>query len=83
MPWGKELIERIESFRELENDWNSYGGRKISEEAIEKAKYFANGLFVVPTPEGGVEISLGDEEVFLLIHPDGTWETGCIENGLP
>ena len=85
MPWRKELIKKIESFRELGDNWDSYGCRKISEEAIEKAKYFAEGLFVVPTSEGGVEIYLGDDEVFILIHPDGTWETGCVieDDGIP
>lgn len=78
MPWRKDLIKRIESFRELGDNWDSYGSRKISEEAIKKAKYFIDGLFVAPVSGGGIQIELGDGEVFILIHPDGTWETGCV-----
>jgi len=78
MPWRKELAKKIDSFLELEHDWDSYGGRSISKKATMMAKFFTNGLFVAPTSEGGIQITLGDEDVFILVHPDGTWETGCV-----
>ena len=80
MPWTKELAKKIDSFLELEHDWDSYGARPVSYKAMMMAKFFTEGLFIEPTSEGGINISLGDEDVFILIHPDGTWETGCVND---
>jgi len=76
MPWREELVKEIDSLLELEENWDSYGGRPISKKATMMAKFFIKGLFIAPTSEGGVQITLGDETVFVLIHPDGTWEAG-------
>lgn len=78
MPWRRELAKKIDSLLGLEENWDSYGGRPISKKATMMAKFFTEGLFIAPTSEGGIQITLGDENVFILIHPDGTWETGCV-----
>lgn len=72
--------KRIDSFGTLKENWNSYGAKPISKEAIKEAKRLIKGLFIVPTSEGGIQITLGDEEVFILIHPDGTCDTTTLPN---
>ena len=66
-----ECLTRLESFKGFKN-WDSYDGLPISEEAIDKAKGLLNGLFVIPTSSGCVEISLGNEEIIILILTDGS-----------
>ncbi len=62
-----EALKRIESFKELKEDWDSYGGRPIYPCAIAKAKELVEGFFVAPLPDGGIRISLGDEAILLTI----------------
>lgn len=71
--------ERIESFRKLEENWDSYHGSPIGAEAIEVAKVFSatfSDLFVAPTTGGGVmfeDSSMPEGYGFLIdFRDDGT-----------
>ncbi len=67
----KEALERLESFKSLGEDWDSYGGKPISTAAIETAKKMLEGFFVCPLSDGTVEISFGNEEWVLKIDEAG------------
>jgi hypothetical protein len=41
---SKRLLDRLNSFRDLEFDWDGYGAGKISEDAIEKAAAFIENM---------------------------------------
>ena len=70
----KLITEDLEAFRELKDNWDSYGGKPITGVALEQAKYFLD-LFIAPTSEGGILITLGDnEDIAIEIHSNGTWE---------
>jgi len=77
----KLLRQELKEFAKLEKDWDSCGGYPITKEALKTAKHFLDGLFIAPLSSGGLDITLGDEEVFILVQPDGTWETGaCLDS---
>ena len=68
----QEALDRLESFKQLEENWDSHGGSPISHIAIESAKDIIGGLFVAPYCDGSVGISFGEDELFMiLIEPDG------------
>jgi len=70
----KEELERLEKLRKLKENWDSYGGSPPTKEAAERAIQFIKGTFIAPLPDGGIQITFGeDEDVFIDIHPDGTW----------
>jgi len=74
--------QRLEGFRQLPDNWDSYGASRITDEAIEKGKSIlafmaaagiAEELFVAPSPSGGIQIEWGSPggEVELEIPPTG------------
>ena len=74
--------QRFEQFKQLPENWDSYGALRISDEAIEKGKSiltlmpavgFSGEPFVAPSPSGGVQIEwdLPEREVVLEIPPTG------------
>ena len=74
--WGggmntEEALERIESFKKLEKNWDSYGGLPIHPAAIERAKKLVDGFFVCPISDGNIGISFGDEDIMLVIDVEG------------
>lgn len=72
MPMGiKEALEKVESFRGLKRNWDSYDGLPPSQAAIEKAKTLLSGLFVCPLCDGTISITLGGEEITLIVNQEG------------
>ena len=67
----REALRRLEDFRELEQNWDSYGGRPISPAAIDKVIDLLEGFFVTPICDGTIGITFGDEDVTLIINHDG------------
>ena len=67
---SQEVLRDLESFRELEPNWDSYGGHPISKAAIDAASNLVEGLFVCPLPSGEVAISLG-EDIMLRATTEG------------
>ena len=66
-----EALKRLDELNSLEKDWDSYGGLKPDHTAIEKARKLLEGLFVCPINDGNIGITLGDEEVTLIIDNQG------------
>ena len=48
----EEALKRLESFRELKQNWDSYGGLPIHPAAIDRAKKLIEGFFVCPISDG-------------------------------
>ena len=66
-----DLVARIGSFPSVEN-WDSYGGKPITKEARDKAISLIQGIHAVPLADGGIRITLGnDEEVIIKVWPNG------------
>ena len=74
--------QRLEQFRQLPENWDSYGAPRITDEAIEKGKSiltlmtaagFFEEPFVAPSPSGGIQIEwcIPGGEVELQIPPTG------------
>lgn len=74
--------QRFEQFKQLPENWDSYGASHISDEAIEKGKSiltlmtaagFSKQPFVAPSPSGGIQIEwyVPGREVVLEIPPTG------------
>ena len=66
-----EALKRLEELKALEGNWDSYGGLKPSHTAIKKAKELVEGLSVCPINNGTIGITLGDEEVTLIVNNQG------------
>lgn len=54
----KKLIDYIDSFKDLPENWNSYGAKPTTSEAITTAKALLKGLTVVPRNNGGIQIEI-------------------------
>lgn len=67
------LRETIDSFAELEENWNSYGAPVIELPAIVAAKQIVSGWCAVPTVAGGVqlEVHVPGCDIEIDIGPDG------------
>lgn len=68
----QEMTERIESFRELKQDWDSYGAVPIKANSIELALAVARSLpgddwFVGPVNDGSVEFENNNATAFVRI----------------
>lgn len=68
---SKRALKRLDEFKSLKKNWDSYGGLKPDHTAIEKSKKLIEGLFVCPMNNGNIEITLGDEEVTLIVDNQG------------
>jgi len=73
--------ERLESFKALAPDWDSYGAKPIDPRAIEVARalvpFIRDGIQVFPMKDGGVLFETDDADI--AISPDGvvaveSWE---------
>lgn len=71
------ITEDLDAFKKLKAGWDSYSGKAITSEAIDRAERLLD-FFIAPTSEGGILITLGsNDDVSVSIHSDGTWD---IEN---
>lgn len=85
------VAHRMEQFQQLKQDWNSYGARRISSDAMATAMSLlvAYGARiptpeVFPTVEGGVKFEWGSdsESVEVEFQPDGTIAILIDDNGV-
>jgi hypothetical protein len=80
----KQFITKLESFKSLEPNWDSYGAQPPSSKTVETAINFVkkadkNELplyFVAPGPNGElvIEFRKGKKEASAFINPDGSTE---------
>lgn len=78
-----DVVARIEEFRSLAADWDSYGSRPIADRAIREATAFVarvptsllEDLWAVPTPPGGVgfEMHARGWTVVIDVDDQGRW----------
>lgn len=67
----KDMFKILDSFTELEENWDSYGAHPISPKAIAKARFIMETLpWPVPTVNGGVALEW-DADSTLEIDADG------------
>lgn len=81
---AKQFITKLNSFKSLETNWDSYGAQPPSEENVNQAISFVakadkNLLplyFVAPGPNGELvlEFRKGNKEASAYINPDGSTE---------
>lgn len=79
--WLGIVDDRMEEFLELDDNWNSYGAKRINEEIPPKALRLLLKIdssdtpepFVAPTPDGGIDIEWNTEDKLLSfkVRPDG------------
>lgn len=68
--------ERLESFRELKEGWDSYGGKPIRERSIDWAKVIlfrvgqGGGWTPIPCSDGGVQLEFHEQgiDIEIVIH---------------
>lgn len=73
-----EILKKIDSFKDLKENWDSYGSEKIKSTAIRLASHFVNqcsknGLvveFVVPMSSGNIQMEWGNN-LELEIYSNG------------
>ena len=67
-----EMLERIDSFKDLKPGWDSYDGESINKATIEFAKRIARmlsddeGWFVAPCGNGEIHFESNNEEFFTI-----------------
>ena len=74
--YSKELLlKRIDSFSELEENWNGYNARKITETSIIVAKSYLNHIlkytenfYVYPMTSGGIQYEINVKDIEIEIH---------------
>jgi hypothetical protein len=71
------LDEQIAKLRQLEDDWDGYGGSRIEEAAL----LAVSRMNLVPTTAGGVQIELhgSGRTVEVTLGPDGLVESVCCD----
>lgn len=58
---------KLEELRKLHPNWDGYDGMPPSEEALNAAKNFMDSLFIVPAPDGSVQLEWHAEGIDLEI----------------
>lgn len=71
--------KNLEALASLEDNWDGYGGKRPTSNAIGRADDFC----FVPQSDGGVQVELnaGGMEIQITINPDGT--VGGVYAGKP
>ncbi len=76
----EEQIEKIESFKNLKENWDSYGAEKVNEDCIKRAisivNFFKNrslGInFSYPLPDGGIQLEMNNSyNLEIEVNPNG------------
>lgn len=64
-----DLLTQLRQLGELEPDWNGYGEKEITLDAISRCK----SIHFSPTSDGGIQIELTDgiHEVEISVDPEG------------
>jgi len=84
---AKKTISKLQSFKEITSNWDSYGASKPSEKAINSAISFVKQLdkfnvrvyFTAPGQNGEIvtELKNNQKEVEVYFNPDGSNELYC------
>ena len=77
---SETLMERLNSFLALKDDWDSYGSFPITSAAVGDTAFFIDEAKseiegdVGPLPNGGIDIEweIGEDSLLVEISPDGT-----------
>jgi hypothetical protein len=63
---------RLNEIKNLQDNWNSYGGKPMTEDALRVAKELLDNIFIAPRNNGGIQIDFGKhDELSILIEPGG------------
>ena len=76
----ENTLNKIDSFKELKYDWDSYGANEISKQSIETSKEIVkiinelinNEIYAFPMPNGGVQIEF--QNIELEVYNESTIE---------
>jgi hypothetical protein len=78
------ILNKIDGFKALKENWDSYGATPPSDEVIDKALSFVRNAdtnllpfyFAAPGPNGElvIELKRGNKEVTAYFNPDGVTE---------
>lgn len=86
-----DLEKKLDEMALLALNWDSYGALPITPEAIASARLIVRAAtaksstpeWVVPSVNGGITISWGEEAIIIDVHPDGIvatfWTDGMPE----
>lgn len=80
--WLKEIYDRISALKELEENWDSYGGLPVADGAISRIRVLLSNLdigdmpkpHVAPLPDGsiGLHWRVADRDLEMEIEPNGS-----------
>ena len=66
-----QALQLVESFKDLKQNWDSYGGRPIDRDVIDMAKVvlgrLGEGFQPVPTSTGGVDLEYDGHDGFDIL----------------
>ena len=81
--WIRRAVESLESLLALEEDWDSYGARKINQHAARAALILLENVMddqapspsIVPTPAGNIQLEWHESEIDLEVEitPNSTF----------
>ena len=87
-----EMLERLDGFAKLSENWDSYGAIAPANDAIQAGRRFAEQLaghgqqidFTAPGPNGEVSVELksGSKYIEFVFYPAGKWKYTAFENKL-
>lgn len=70
-----EYRVRIHSFKQLSDNWDSYGGVPITDKAMKSAynlvDKLCSELFIAPCPDGGILFEWDDDDTDIYIDSEG------------
>jgi hypothetical protein len=79
--WLKEIYDRISDLKKLKEDWDSYGGLPVADEAISRIRVLLSNLdiedmpkpHVAPLPDGGIGLHwrVADRDLEIEVEPNG------------
>jgi hypothetical protein len=68
---GSDVVGYIATFADIADNWDSYGAKATTAEAIAAAQHFARSVRAVPSNDGGVLVEFENESIMVSIGPDG------------
>lgn len=72
----RRVYQRLVVLEKLQDDWDSYGAKAVTQAAIKTAKEILSSISVFPRTDGGLIIELGDDIWEIEISPEGVLEEG-------
>lgn len=80
----KVSAERIEELRSLQENWDSYGARRITNDALDTASRWLDYVHVGPMSGGGIqiEVHMGGLDIEIEIEPDGSFGPWLVGSNL-